>query len=88
MSDVNSTDCSSDNTLIVTGDDFSRVKLFSYPAAKEHCNFKEFKGHSEHIPNVRFSHDSKYVYSVGGLDKAVMQFEVVRRGTGASSRRR
>ena len=77
MSDVNSADRNEDLSLIVTGDDFRRVKLFSYPAVKERSAFKEFKGHSEHVPNVRFSKDGKYVYSVGGLDKAVMQYEVV-----------
>ena len=85
MSDVNSTDRNHDLSLIVTGDDFSRVKLFSYPAVKEGSHYKEYKGHSEHVPNVRFSRDGKYVYSVGGLDKAIMQFEVVRRGPGQPS---
>ena len=47
---------------------------------KEHSAFKEYKGHSEHVPQVRFSNKSddgpQYLYTVGGLDKAVMQFEV------------
>jgi hypothetical protein len=48
---------------------------------KEHSAYKEYKGHSEHVPQVRFSNNKsddgpQYLYTVGGLDKAVMQFEV------------
>jgi microtubule-associated protein-like 6 len=81
-SDVNSTDRSPDSTLLATGDDFRRVKLFSYPCNKEHAKYKEYKGHSEHVPTIRFSkgkdvdEQGQYLYTVGGLDKAVMQFEV------------
>ena len=49
------------------------------PCVKAGSKFKEYKGHSEHIPNVRFSSDGNRVFSVGGLDKAVIQFEVKRR---------
>lgn len=76
--DVNSVDRSPDGAYLVSGDDFSRVKLFRYPCVKERSQFKEYKGHAEHVMKVRFSHDSKYVYSVGGLDKAILQFEVKR----------
>ena len=64
------------NCLLVTGDDFKRVKLFKYPATKEGAKFKEFKGHSEHVSNVKFSNDDNFVYSTGGLDKAILQFEI------------
>jgi len=70
-SSSNNKDC-----LIATGDDFKRVKLFKYPVIKEQAKFKEYKGHSEHVTNVKFSNDNKYVYSTGGLDKAVLQFEI------------
>lgn len=74
--DINAVDKSPRDNLLVTGDDFRRVKLFQYPCVKEGSHFKENKGHAEHVPNVRFSSDGVYVYSVGGLDKSVMQFEV------------
>lgn len=74
--DVNSVDKSPDGTIIATGDDFRRIKLFKYPSPLENSKFKEYKGHSEFVVNVKFSKDGKWLYSVGGLDKAVMQFEV------------
>ena len=40
------------------------------------AKFKDYKGHAEHVIKVRFSHDGTKVFSVGGLDKAVMQFDV------------
>ena len=76
--DVNSVDRSPDGDYLVTGDDFSRVKLFRYPCPREKSKFKEYKGHAEHVMKVRFSYDGKYVFSVGGLDKAILQFEVKR----------
>jgi WD40 repeat protein len=76
--DVNSVDRSPDGQYLVSGDDFSHVKLFRYPCVKEKSKFKAYKGHAEHVLKVRFSYDGKYVFSVGGLDKAVLQFEVKR----------
>ena len=74
--DVNSVDRSRDGHWLVSGDDFRRVKLFKYPCVKEKSKFKEYKGHSEHVPCVRFSSEDRWVLSVGGLDKAILQFEV------------
>ena len=64
------------NTLIATGDDSKKVKIFKYPVVKENAKFKEYKGHSEHVTNVKFSNGEKYIYSTGGLDKAILQFEI------------
>eukprot|EP01032_Pedospumella_encystans_P008376 gene8376-9951_t len=74
--DVNSVDRSPDGKYLVSGDDFLRVKLFQYPCTREKSKFKAYKGHAEHVLRVRFSFDGKYVFSVGGLDKAVMQYEL------------
>jgi WD40 repeat protein len=74
--DVNSVDKSPDGSIIATGDDFRRIKLFKYPSPLENSEFKEYKGHSEFVVNIKFSKDGKWLFSVGGLDKAIMQFEV------------
>jgi len=74
--DVNSVDRSPDGKYLVSGDDFLRVKLFQYPCTRDKSKFKAYKGHSEHVLKVRFSFDGKYVFSVGGLDKAVLQYEL------------
>ena len=82
--DVNSVDRSPDGSYLVSGDDFSLVKLFRYPCTKEKAKFKSYKGHAEHVLKVRFSCDGKSVLSVGGLDKAIMQFSVKGGGNGKS----
>jgi microtubule-associated protein-like 6 len=74
--DVNSVDRSPDGSLLVTGDDVGTVKLFRYPALEKHSECKSYKGHSAHVMQVRFSKDGKFVYSVGGIDKAILQYEV------------
>jgi echinoderm microtubule-associated protein-like 6 len=76
--DVNSVDRSPDGNYLVSGDDFSHVKLFRCPCTKEKSKFKAYKGHAEHVMKVRFSFDGKYVFSVGGLDKAILQYEFKR----------
>ena len=73
---MNAVDRSPDGSIIATGDDFRRVKIFRYPCPKEKSKFKEYKGHSEFVVNIKFSKDGTWLYSVGGLDKAVFQFEV------------
>lgn len=52
------------------------MKIFKYPCPKEKSKFKEYKGHSEFVTNVKFSKDGTWLYTVGGLDKAVCQFQV------------
>eukprot|EP01039_Chlorochromonas_danica_P011314 gene11314-12624_t len=74
--DVNAVDRSPNGQLLATGDDQHKVKLFRNPSCKERAAFKEYNGHSEHVMRVRFSSDGKFLYSVGGLDKAIMQFTV------------
>ena len=68
--DVNSLERSHDGQFIVTGDDFSFVKLFWYPNFKG-SSYLKFIGHSSHVTNVRFSSDDNYVISIGGNDKSI-----------------
>ena len=75
-SDINSVDVAPNRKLLVTGDDFKRIKLYRYPCVVEGARCKEYKGHSAHIPTVKFHHLSQWVFSVGGFDKAIMQFAV------------
>jgi WD40 repeat protein len=74
--DVNAVSRSPDQSLLVTGDDFGLVKLFRFPCPKEKSSYREYKGHSAHVCNVAFSSDGKFIFSAGGLDKSILQFEV------------
>ncbi|RYH27855.1 hypothetical protein EON65_12920 [archaeon] len=74
--DINAVDRSPNGQLLATGDDNRCVKLFRYPSCKQNAQHKVYKGHSEHVMNVRFSKDGKSLFTVGGLDKAVMHYHV------------
>ena len=69
-------DRSPQGNLLAIGDDNHNIKLFKYPCIRSNSVGKVYKGHSAHVLNVRFSNDGKLLYSVGGSDKAIMQFDV------------
>nr|CAB3242507.1 echinoderm microtubule-associated protein-like 6 [Phallusia mammillata] len=71
VTDVNASCLSADKKLLATGDDFGFVKLFSFPVLGKHAKFKKYVGHSAHVTNVRWSHDSAQLGSVGGADTAL-----------------
>ena len=73
--DINSCDVDKKRRVIVTGDDFSKVKLFRYPSPVEKAAYYQYNGHSSHVTCVRFMQDNKHVISIGGNDKAVFQFK-------------
>jgi len=61
--------------LLVTADDNSQVRLFSYPVALDKQPCKRYKGHSSHITNIVFL-GNKYVISTGGMDGSVFQWKI------------
>mgnify|MGYP003386174142 CR=1 FL=1 len=74
-SEINAVDlCPGDQNLLVVGDDFNMVKLFRYPCLLPSSQAKEYRGHAAEVQNVRFNFNGELVFSVGGLDKAVLQF--------------
>lgn len=75
--DVNTASCSNDKTLLATGDDFGKVKLFSYPAAQPKSLSHAYGGHSSHVTAVEFLQDDTRIISIGGNDTSVMQWSVI-----------
>lgn len=76
--DVNAVDRNAKRDLLVTSDDFGLVKLYRYPCVAKHASALEHRGHSSHVTNVRWSAGDAYVVSVGGNDRCVMEWRVVR----------
>jgi microtubule-associated protein-like 6 len=75
--DVNAVDRSPNDELLVTADDFGKVKLFRYPAPKtKGCEYRTSIGHSSHVTNVRFLHDGQTVISTGGNDRCIFHWDV------------
>nr|XP_053632744.1 echinoderm microtubule-associated protein-like 5 [Cherax quadricarinatus] len=70
-SDVNACHANMDLGVIVTAGDDGFLRLFRFPCAKKDSKSESYVGHSEHVSNVRWSCDSRYVVSVGGGDHAL-----------------
>lgn len=74
--DVNNCSRSSDSKLLATGDDFGKVKLFTYPACQPKSLCHTYGGHSSHVVNVSFLQDNTRLISIGGSDTSVLQWIV------------
>ncbi|XP_076241239.1 echinoderm microtubule-associated protein-like 2 isoform X3 [Calliopsis andreniformis] len=74
--DVNNCTRSGDSKLLATGDDFGKVKLFSYPACQPKSLCHAYGGHSSHVTNVSFLQDDTRLISTGGSDTSVLQWVV------------
>lgn len=72
--DINSLDRSNNKKYLVTADDFSLVKLFKYPVSKNRQIYNQYKGHSSHVTGVKWMYDDKFVISIGGLEKSIIQW--------------
>ncbi len=76
--DINSVDRSNiKKDVLVTGDDFGKVKLFRYPCPIEKSHFNKYNGHSAHVTNVKFLFDDSYLISTGGGEKSVFQWKYI-----------
>lgn len=73
--DINAVDRDKRGKVIVTADDFGKVKLFKYPSPIDKASFKPYVGHSSHVTCVRFTNSNSHVISTGGNDKAIFQWK-------------
>ena len=73
--DINAVDRDKRGKVILTADDFGKVKLFKYPSPIDKASFKPYVGHSSHVTCVRFSMSNSHVLSTGGNDKAIFQWK-------------
>ncbi|CAB1330576.1 unnamed protein product, partial [Coregonus sp. 'balchen'] len=72
--DINAVSRSNEKQLLVTGDDFGKVCLFSYPCSQFRAPSHVYGGHSSHVTNVNFLFDDSCLVSTGGKDMSVMQW--------------
>lgn len=72
---VNAVERSRDASLIATGDDFGLVNIYRNPCKEKHLA-KSYRGHSEHVTNVRFHGDGEFLISTGGQDMTVIQWKL------------
>ena len=75
-SHVNTVCLSSNAKLLATGDDWGLVNVFRNPCLEKH-QCQSYRGHSEHVTQVEFSDDDKYILSTGGQDQTTIQWKRV-----------
>ncbi|XP_055316074.1 echinoderm microtubule-associated protein-like 2 isoform X2 [Sitodiplosis mosellana] len=74
--DINAVCKNFEGSLMASGDDFGKVKLFLYPATQPKTLSHSYGGHSSHVTDVKFMHDDARLISTGGNDTSVMQWVV------------
>jgi WD40 repeat protein/Ca2+-binding EF-hand superfamily protein len=64
-------------SLLLTGDNYGRLRLWKYPALDPDSGNKLYHGHGQDISKVRFAPEDDYAVSIGGKDRAIMQWKVL-----------
>lgn len=73
-SHINGVDVSKDMKLVATSDDFGLVNIYRYPCLSLKHKAKSYCGHSEHVVRAIFTPDASKLFTIGGYDKAVIQW--------------
>ena len=76
-SDVNAAHASDDGSLLVVSDDRGGVCLYRFPCVAPRAAYSRAAGHASHVCSVRWLLGSGRCVSVGGHDRAVMQWRLV-----------
>lgn len=71
---INHVDFTTDGKHIVTADDYGLVNVWRNPARKGATPLS-LRGHSEHVVRTYFTRGDKYIISIGGFDKTIMQWK-------------
>lgn len=70
---INGVNSSPDGSLLVTADDYGLVSIYNNPArpgADPRC----YRGHSEHVVRAKFCDVGQKLFSIGGYDQTLMQW--------------
>ena len=61
-----------DSSVIVSGDNFGKLKLFQYPCTSSYAQSKEYWGHCGHVAKARWAGKGSHLVSLGAYDRAIM----------------
>jgi microtubule-associated protein-like 6 len=64
--------------VVVSGDNYGRIKLWRYPCTSNAANSKTYKAGSGQITRLRFAAGDSMLLSLTGADKAIFQWRHVR----------
>ncbi|CAM9091761.1 unnamed protein product [Phaeothamnion confervicola] len=76
--DINAVARSPDRKYVATADDSGKLKVFNYPCVSARAEAVVACGHSSHVTNVAWTHDQQRVVTVGGNDKCVIVWRVIK----------
>lgn len=73
-SHINGVNVSRDLKLLATADDFGLLNVYRYPCVSLKHKARSYCGHSEHVVRAIFTPDASRIFTVGGYDKAIIQW--------------
>lgn len=71
-SNINTVCVSPSKSMVVSGGDDQKIRLFKFPVNIPKQKNKEYIGHSSHVTKVKFSPDERHLLSVGGNDRTII----------------
>lgn len=72
---VNQVMASPDQSLLVSCDDWGLVNVWNFPVVDNTHTSNSYTGHSEHVVRAAFTPDSQTMFTIGGQDKALIQWK-------------
>lgn len=72
---INQVNTSPDESLLVACDDWGLVNVYNYPCLDNSFAANSYTGHSEHVVRSAFSPDGQRMFTIGGQDKALIQWK-------------
>ena len=74
---VNASDVSSDGRLVAMVDESGELAVYKHPCVDSGSRPVGVDAHACHVTCARFSCDGKYLFTVGGRDRTMMQWKVI-----------
>ena len=72
---INQVALSPDASLLVSCDDWGLVNVYNYPVLENTHKPNSYTGHSEHVVRAAFTSDGNRFFTIGGQDKALVQWK-------------
>ena len=74
---VNSSDLSSDGRIVAMVDESGELAVYKHPCVDSGSRAVTVDAHASHVTCARFSCDGKYLFTLGGRDRTMMQWKVI-----------
>ena len=72
---VNQVMRSPDSSLLISCDDWGLVNMWNYPVVDNSHTPASYTGHSEHVVRAAFTPEGDRFFTIGGQDKALIQWK-------------